>query len=96
MKELKRDEEKMKPSVEKSPKCKLKTLPPHLKYAFLGEKEKLSVIIAVALEDLQEKRLLEVLKLHKEEIGWSLADLKGISPTVYMHKILLEEGAKPV
>ena len=33
---------------------------------------------------------------HKAAIGWSLADLKGISPTVCIHKILLKEGAKLV
>ena len=54
------------------------------------------MIVAMALEDEQEKKLLEVLKLYKAAIGWSLTDLKGISPTVCMHKILLEDGAKPV
>ena len=96
MKELNRDGEKMKPSVEEAPKCELKPLPSHLKYAFLGEKETLLVIVAFALEEEQENRLLEVLRVHKEAIGWSLADLKGISPTVCMHKIRLEEEAKPV
>ncbi|CAL9025932.1 unnamed protein product [Prunus brigantina] len=32
---------------------------------------------------------------HKTAIGWSIADIKGISPTLCMHKILLEDNAMP-
>ena len=28
-------------------------------------------------------------------IGWTIADIKGISPSTCMHHILLKEGAKP-
>jgi hypothetical protein len=35
-----------------------------------------------------------VLREHKEAIGWSIGDIKGISPAVVMHKIHLEENAK--
>jgi hypothetical protein len=28
-------------------------------------------------------------------IGWTLADIKGISPSMCMHHILLEDNAKP-
>ncbi|KAI3682101.1 hypothetical protein L2E82_50133 [Cichorium intybus] len=38
---------------------------------------------------------LKVLSKHKEAIGWTIADLKGISPTTCMHRIIIEEGAKP-
>jgi hypothetical protein len=37
-----------------------------------------------------------VLKAHQAAIGHSLDDLKGISPALCMHKINLEEDAKPV
>ncbi|MDD0148567.1 hypothetical protein PSY31_23040, partial [Shigella flexneri] len=40
--------------------------------------------------------MIRVLKDHKKAIGWSLADIKGISPAFCMHKILLEEGSRPV
>ncbi|XP_058223108.1 uncharacterized protein LOC131332823 [Rhododendron vialii] len=40
-------------------------------------------------------QLLEVLKKHKGAIGWSVADLKGIDPSVCMHRIHCEENAKP-
>ncbi|KAI3739306.1 hypothetical protein L2E82_29709 [Cichorium intybus] len=43
----------------------------------------------------QEKDLLKVLSKHKEAIGWTIADLKAISPTTCMHRIIIEEGAKP-
>jgi hypothetical protein len=43
----------------------------------------------------QESSLLDVLKEHKEAIGWSIMDLKGIDPSVCMHHIHLEDNAKP-
>ncbi|TYK09433.1 uncharacterized protein E5676_scaffold499G00170 [Cucumis melo var. makuwa] len=72
----------------------LKTLPPHLKYIFLGKKNTFSVIILRELNQKQEERLIEVLKKKKQAIGWTLDDIKGISPTFCMHRIILEEGAK--
>ena len=38
--------------------------------------------------------MLKILKEHKEAIGWSLADIKGIRPSMCMHRILLEEDNK--
>ena len=38
---------------------------------------------------------MRVLKEFKSALGWTLADIKGISPTTCMHHIFLEEGAKP-
>jgi hypothetical protein len=46
------------------------------------------------LNEAQEQKLLNVLKEHKEAIGWSIEDIKGINPAVVMHKIHLEENAK--
>ncbi|XP_072060811.1 uncharacterized protein [Arachis hypogaea] len=81
---------------EKPPKPELKPLPPSLKYAFLGEDDTFSVIISSALESQEEKALIQVLRTHKTALGWSISDLKGISPARCMHKILLEDDAKPV
>jgi hypothetical protein len=83
------------PSLESPPKLELKPLPDKLKYAFLGANETLPVIIASNLQKDQEDNLLEVLKEHKEAIGWTVADLKGIDPSICMHRIHLEEGAIP-
>ncbi|CAM8913896.1 unnamed protein product [Rhodiola kirilowii] len=78
-----------------APKIELKPLPGHLKYAFLGDNDTLPVIIKSGLEAGQEQRLIKVLKQHKLAIGWTLADLRGVSPAVCMHRISLEDGAKP-
>ncbi|KAI5335268.1 hypothetical protein L3X38_025401 [Prunus dulcis] len=83
------------PSIVKPPKLDLKPLPSHLKYAYLAEFETLPVIIASDVTPLEEDKLIRVLKEFKSAIGWSIADIKGISPTMCMHQILLEEGAKP-
>ncbi|XP_073283453.1 uncharacterized protein [Primulina huaijiensis] len=37
-----------------------------------------------------------VLKEHKKAFSWKLADIKGISPSIYMHKILMEEKYSPL
>ena len=76
--------ERPKTSIVKAPEIEMNPLPSHLKYVFLGENETLPV------------RLLEVLKENREAIGWSVDDIKGISPTTCMHNIYLKEGAKPV
>jgi hypothetical protein len=54
------------------------------------------VIIASDLVDDQEEKLLDVLREHKEAIGWTIEDIKGINPSVVMYKIHLEENAKPL
>ena len=83
------------PSVEQPPKMEQKPLPSHLKYAYLGVASTLPVIISASLTELEEEKLLRVLRDHKNALGWSLADLKGIRPSMCMHHILLEEGYKP-
>ncbi|KAM2154918.1 hypothetical protein ACFX1Q_046672 [Malus domestica] len=86
---------KLLPSIVQPPTLELKPLPSHLKYVFLGEDETLPIIISSSLTAQEEDKLIRVLKEHKPAIGWTLADIKGISPTTCMHRILLEEGAKP-
>jgi hypothetical protein len=53
------------------------------------------VIITADLNEAQEHKLLDVVKAHKEARGWLIGDIKGISPVVDIHKIHLEENAKP-
>ncbi|GAU46944.1 hypothetical protein TSUD_180480 [Trifolium subterraneum] len=88
--ELKVDEKPVEVNLE------LKTLPPHLKYAFLEDKDKKPVIISNSLSKGEEERLIQVLKDNKEAIGWALSDLKGISPSYCMHSIMMEDDYKPV
>ena len=73
----------------------MKPFPDSLKYAFLGPDQTLPVIIASNLEPNQEEKLVEILKSHKGAIGWSVADLKGISPSICYHHIYIEENTKP-
>ena len=67
----------------------LKELLSHLKYAFLEP-----VIISAALTEFEEQKLLQILRKYKEAIAWSIEDLKGINPSICMHKILLNDDAK--
>lgn len=69
----------------------LKQFPDHLRYAYLEEEQKMPVVIATDLIEEQRSQLLEVLKKHKKAIAWQISDIKGISHTICMHKILLEE-----
>ncbi|CAN6547278.1 unnamed protein product [Malus baccata var. baccata] len=85
---------KMLPSVVQPPTLELKPLPSHLKYVFLGKDDMLPVIISSSLTAQEESKLVRVLKEYKTAIGWTLADIKGISPTTCIHRILLEEGSK--
>jgi hypothetical protein len=76
-------------------KKELKPLPENLKYKFLAPAKSFLMIIASDLVDAQEEKLLDVLRENKEAIGRTIEDIKGISPSVVMHKIHLEENAKP-
>ncbi|XP_014499594.1 uncharacterized protein LOC106760700 [Vigna radiata var. radiata] len=65
----------------KDGKLELKILPPHLKYVFLEVGGNKTVIINNSLSSTEEAKLIEVLKANKEAIGWTISDLKGISPS---------------
>ncbi|KAL4302122.1 hypothetical protein GQ457_10G012280 [Hibiscus cannabinus] len=43
----------------------------------------------------QEEKLIATLRQQKEALGWTIADIKGISPAICMHKILLDDDHKP-
>ena len=79
----------MLPSIQSPPQLELKPLPSTLKYVLLEPKDTLPVIIVVSLTPDQESQLIDVLKQHKVAIGWSMADLKGISPSICMHRIYM-------
>ncbi|KAL4340282.1 hypothetical protein GQ457_08G026760 [Hibiscus cannabinus] len=50
---------------------------------------------ATSFASNQEERLIATLRQHKEALGWTIADIKGMSPPICMHKILLEDNHKP-
>ena len=72
----------------------MKELPNHLKYEFLELEKRKPVIISAALTESEEQKLLEILRKYKEAIAWSIEDLTGISPSICMHKILMNDNAK--
>jgi hypothetical protein len=74
----------------------LKPLPDDLKYAYIDDKKIYPVIISSKLSGKEEERLLEILRKHREAIGYTLDDLKGISPTICQHAFNMEPDAKPV
>ena len=67
-----------------------------MKYVFLENDGTKSVIISSSLSVKEEEKLVAILKSQKEAIGWTLSDLKGISPSYCMHEIMMEENFKPV
>ena len=65
-----------------------------MKYAFLEPEKEKPVIISAVLTEIEEQKLLKILRKYKEAIAWSIEDLKGISPSISMHKILLNDDAR--
>ena len=91
-----RNEDAPSPSLaSEAPKLELKPLPSTLRYAFLNPKSYFPFIINSLLPKDEVHALCDVLSKHKGVIGYSINDLKGLSPTIYMHRILLEEDSKP-
>nr|GEW10795.1 reverse transcriptase domain-containing protein [Tanacetum cinerariifolium] len=88
-------ESKEKSFVEEPSELELKELPSHLEYAFLEDSNKLLVIIAKDITDVEKEALINVLKSHKRAISWKIFDIKGIDPRFYTHKILIEDDYKP-
>jgi len=78
------------------PKVELKMLPPHLKYVFLEGGSNKPVIISNSLSPSEEEKFINVLKVNSGVIGWSIFDLKGISPSYCINRIFMEEDFKPV
>ena len=74
------------------PKLELKPLPSNLRYAFLGQDSTFPVIINKSLSDVEEEKLLRILWEHKKALGWTIFDIKGISPSICTHKILMEDN----
>ncbi|XP_024017688.1 uncharacterized protein K02A2.6-like [Morus notabilis] len=91
---IEREHQPTQPLSKEPPILKLKPLPAHLRYAYLGDSSTLPVIISALLTQDQEGRLIEVLRESQGAIGWTIADIKGISPSFCMHKILLEDDKK--
>ncbi|CAA7044606.1 unnamed protein product [Microthlaspi erraticum] len=77
-----------------APKVDLKPLPERLRYAFLGENSTYPVIVNSDLEPEQLSALLVELRKYRKAIGYTLDDIKGISPDLCIHRIHLEDESK--
>ncbi|KAK1632685.1 hypothetical protein QYE76_007000 [Lolium multiflorum] len=84
------------PPPKEDPVFDLKPLPDNLKYAHIDDKKIYPVIISSKLSEIEEERLLDILKKHRGAIGYTLDDLKGISPSICQHAINMEDDANPV
>ena len=78
-----------------TPQTELKPLPSHLRYEFLDPNHKCPVIVSSTLNDPQLKNLLEVPRKHRGAIGYKIDDIKGLSPSFCMHRILLDASHRP-
>ncbi|GJS83532.1 reverse transcriptase domain-containing protein [Tanacetum coccineum] len=88
---------RIKTSIQDPPTdLEMKPLPKHLEYAFLEKYSLLPVVISVLLKDDEKKRLVSVLKKHKEVFTWKTSDIPGISPSFCKHKNNFKDDAKLV
>ncbi|GKE83137.1 hypothetical protein Tco_1553137, partial [Tanacetum coccineum] len=77
-------------------KPELKDLPHHLEYAYLHGDKSFPIIISSELSDKEKVSLLPVLEKQKGSIAWKMSNIKGISPSYCIQKILMEDDFKPV
>jgi hypothetical protein len=66
------------------------------KYEFLGVHKTYPVIVSDKLSPEENEKLLILLKKHRKVIGYSINDLKGLSPAFCTHRIPMEDQCKPV
>jgi hypothetical protein len=79
----------------RKPPIELKPLPTGLRYAFLDNDPDFPVIISDKLSQEQTLRLITVLERHRSAFGYSLQDLKGISPALCTHHIPTDPNIPP-
>ncbi|GJU85040.1 reverse transcriptase domain-containing protein [Tanacetum coccineum] len=77
---------KAKPSIEEPPKLELKDLPSHLEYAYLEENDKLPVIIAKGLKDVEKEALL------KDDYKPTVQSQRRVNPKI--HEVIKKEVLK--
>ncbi|XP_010548580.1 PREDICTED: uncharacterized protein LOC104819955 [Tarenaya hassleriana] len=81
-------------SREDAPEVELKPLPQGLTYEFLGSDRTYPMIINSSLDDSQVQELLNTLRKYRKDIGYTITDIKGINPSLCMHRIHLEDESK--
>ncbi|CAA7058511.1 unnamed protein product [Microthlaspi erraticum] len=73
---------------------KTRSSPRGLRYAFLGENSTYPVIVNSELNAEQLDQLPVELRKYRKAIGYTLDDIKGISPDLCIHRIHLEDESK--
>jgi hypothetical protein len=86
----------IKPEEPQVPEVDLKPLPKGLKSEVLGPNKTYPVIVTDELSPEENEKLLNLLKKHRKVIGYSINDLKGLSPAFCTHRIPMEDQCKPV
>jgi hypothetical protein len=86
----------IKPEEPQLPEVDLKPFPKGLKYEFLGPDKTCPVIISDELCPGENEKLLNLMKKHRKVIGYSINDLKGLSPAFCTHRIPMEDQRKTV
>jgi hypothetical protein len=81
--------------VPSQPSIELKPLSSGLKYVFLNNNQETPVIISDKLTQEKTCKLVTILERHKSAIGYSLHDLKGISPALCTHHIPIDPNSSP-
>jgi hypothetical protein len=77
------------------PSIELKYLPSELIYAFLNNDQDSPIIISDKLSQEESLRLITVLEKHRAAFGYSLHNLKGISPILCTHRIPTDPEITP-
>jgi hypothetical protein len=77
------------------PSIELKPLPSGLRYDFLNNDQDSPVIIGDKLSQEESFRLITVIEKHRSAFGYSLQDLKGISPALCIHRIPTDPNCIP-
>jgi hypothetical protein len=80
----------------KIPPVELKQLPHGLQYVFLNGDRETSVIINDKLSHEETQKLVATLEKYQSFIGYSLKDLKRISPGRCTHRIPMDQDNKPI
>jgi hypothetical protein len=68
---------------------------PPLKYAFLNNDRESPMLISDKLSKDKTLQLLTALERHRSAFGYSLEDLKGISPALCTHRIPIDPTYPP-
>nr|GEV90684.1 reverse transcriptase domain-containing protein [Tanacetum cinerariifolium] len=84
------EETKAKSFIEEPPELELKELPSHLEYSFLEESDKLPIIIAKDLKDVEKKALIKVLK--GEDYKPAVQSQRRVNPKI--HDVIKKEVIK--